>query len=49
MNEEQSEKPLHQQAAEVRAHIIDRDYGLAEKKVQILWECLFKGDWVLGG
>ncbi len=45
----QCDKPLHQQAAEVRAHIVDRDYGLAEKKATILCGCLRKGDWMLGG
>lgn len=44
----QSKKPLHEQAAEIRTHIVDRDYGLAEKKATILCECLAKGDWVLG-
>ena len=48
MNEEQSEKPYRQQAEEVRAHIVDRDYGLAEKKAEIMCECLRKGDWTLG-
>ena len=48
MNREQSKKPLHQQAEEVREHIADRDYGLAETKATVLWECLAKGDWTLG-
>lgn len=49
MSTDQREKPLHEQAAEVRAHIIDRDYGLAEKKAEIMCESLRKGDWTLGG
>ena len=46
---EQRNKPLHQQAEEVRAHIVDRDYGLAEKKAEIMCECMRRGDWTLGG
>ncbi len=49
MNGEQSKKSLHQQAEEVRAHIVDRDYGLAEKKAEIMCECMRRGDWTLGG
>ena len=49
MSVEQREKPLHQQAEEIRAHIVDGDYWPAEKKAEILCECLAKGDWVLGG
>lgn len=49
MSTEQSKKPLHQQAEEIRIHIVDRDYGLAEKKIGIMCESLRKGDWTLGG
>ena len=49
MSVEQREKPLYQRAEEIRAHIVDQDYGLAEKKATILCGCLAKGDWVLGG
>lgn len=48
-NNNQCDKPLHQQAEEVRAHIVDRDYGLAEKKAEIMCECMRRGDWTLGG
>ena len=48
MNGEQSKKSLHQQAEEVRAHIADGDYCLAEEKVGIICESLRKGDWTLG-
>lgn len=48
MSTEQRDKPLHQQAEEIRAHIVEGDYCLAEKKAEIMCECLRKGDWTLG-
>jgi len=42
--EEQDDKPLHVQAAEVHQHIENRDYGLAGLKVEILLKCLIEDD-----
>ena len=48
IDQEQDEKPLHAQAAEILGHIHNRDYGLAELKIEILRDQLRKGDWTLG-
>lgn len=49
IDQEQGDKPMHAQAAEILGHIHNRDYGLAESKAGLLRDQLHKGDWTLGG